>query len=152
MSIFNHIVIVLAVSMNIIKIVHPFPNTLLQPLLGNNSLQADSADNEDHTSESVCLLLKKRCSTDTCLTLRAMADGSGVNMRNNIEMRDTEFFVMISPKTVGNYLKCILACFRTEHWARPCNMFIQYTSPVFFTRFIVKTWIWHLLWWFSDFW
>ena len=47
-------------------------------------------------------------------TLWAMADGSGVNMRNNIEMRDTEFFIMISPKTAGNYLKCILACFRTE--------------------------------------
>ena len=53
--------------MNIIEIVHPFPKTLLQPLLGNNSLQADSADNEDHASESVCLLLKKRRSADTCL-------------------------------------------------------------------------------------
>ena len=46
--------------MNIIEIVHPFPETLLQPLLGNDSLQANSADNEDHTSESVCLLLEKR--------------------------------------------------------------------------------------------
>jgi hypothetical protein len=53
--------------MNIIEIVHPFPETLLQPLLGNDSLQADSADNEDQASESVCLLLKKRRSTDTCL-------------------------------------------------------------------------------------
>ena len=53
--------------MNIIEIVHPFPETLLQPLLGNDSLQADSADNEDHTSKSVCLLLEKRRSTDTCL-------------------------------------------------------------------------------------
>ena len=53
--------------MNIIEIVHSFPETLLQPLLGNDSLQADSADNEDQASESVCLLLKKRCLTDTCL-------------------------------------------------------------------------------------
>ena len=53
--------------MNIIEIVHPFSETLLQPLLGNDSLQADSADNEDQESESVCLLLKKRRSTDTCL-------------------------------------------------------------------------------------
>ena len=37
--------------MNIIEIVDPFPETLLQPLLGNDSLQADSADNEDHASD-----------------------------------------------------------------------------------------------------
>ena len=42
-------------STNVIKIIHPFAETVFD---------ADSADNEDHASESVCLLLEKRCLTD----------------------------------------------------------------------------------------
>ena len=64
--------------------------------------------------------------------LWAMANGSDVNMGNNIEIRDTEFFILISPKTGDNYLKYILLCFHAEHQMQTCNMFAQNTCPIFF--------------------
>jgi hypothetical protein len=47
------------VSANIIKIVHSFTKTPLQPPLATTVFNADSTDNEDHASKSVFAVGKK---------------------------------------------------------------------------------------------
>ena len=45
---------------------------------------------------------------------------------------------MISPETGDNYLKCILLCFRMEHWVWPCNMIAPKYMPYVFYQVLWK--------------
>ena len=49
------------------------------------------------------------------LSLQAMANGSDLNMENNIRKRDTEFISKFWLKTLKNQMKYILPCILLEH-------------------------------------
>ena len=48
-------------------------------------------------------------------TLQAMANGSDLNMENNIRKRDTQFISKFWLKTLENQMKYILPCILLEH-------------------------------------
>src|ERR1700734_670019 len=48
-------------------------------------------------------------------TLQAMANGSDLNMENNIRKRDTQFISTFWLKTLENQMKYILPCILLEH-------------------------------------
>ena len=47
--------------------------------------------------------------------LQAMANDFDLNIGNNIRMRDTQFMSMFWPKTLENWVKCILPCVHLGH-------------------------------------
>jgi hypothetical protein len=48
-------------------------------------------------------------------TLEEMAKDFDLNIGNNIRMRDTQFMSMFWPKTLENWVKCILPCVHLGH-------------------------------------